>query len=160
MGPCPKGGSIHRRRVMPLMKQALYPQATTIGVDNEIFCFRTIASSKKLIFPICYPGTSAESSCGEEKASPKSTATTLASTPESGKPPSANSSSKADEQSDTRTAPSQDSVADRVEIGQIPVSDLKEPINSSVKQQLNSETSSSCGSCGSNTVSDQNFAKG
>ena len=27
--PCPKRGSIHRRRVMPLIKQALYPQATT-----------------------------------------------------------------------------------------------------------------------------------
>ena len=29
--PCPKQGLIHRRRVMPLMKQALYPQATPAG---------------------------------------------------------------------------------------------------------------------------------
>ena len=29
--PCPKRGLIHRGRVMPLIKQALYPQATTAG---------------------------------------------------------------------------------------------------------------------------------
>ena len=31
MVPCPMQGLIHQRRVMPIMKQALYPQATTAG---------------------------------------------------------------------------------------------------------------------------------
>ena len=148
------GVVIHHWLVQEIMKDSVAEQLDYLNLNCIWY------KVKKLIFPICYPGTSAESSCGEEKACPKSTATTPATTPDSGKPPLANSSSKANEKSDARperTPAIQDPMTDRVEIGRIPV--LKEPINSTAKQQLNSETSSSCGSCGSNNVSDQNFVK-
>ena len=53
MVPCPKRGLIHRRRVMLLMKQALYPQATTAGSYGDSLVFGTAVEIKLK----CLPGT-------------------------------------------------------------------------------------------------------